>query len=139
MSKKKKQKNNQPLENRIVKCVYFKHNFFKKGKATMFPLCVCAWMVNCFSHVRLFETIWTVAHQAPLSMGENTRVGCHALLQGILVTQKSNPNLCLLCLLNWQAGSLPLVPPGKSHSLFLRQEVKIRLMIMYFMHQNFCQ
>ena len=33
-------------------------------------------------------------------------MGCHALLQGIFPTQGSNP--CLLHLLNWQAGSLPL-------------------------------
>ena len=25
-------------------------------------------MLNCFSHVRLFATLWNVAHQAPLSM-----------------------------------------------------------------------
>ena len=34
-----------------------------------------------------------------------------ALFQGIFPTQESN--LCLLHLLHWQAGSLPLVPPGK--------------------------
>ena len=26
-------------------------------------------MLNCFSHVQLFETPWTVAHLAPLPMG----------------------------------------------------------------------
>ena len=26
-------------------------------------------MLSCFSHVRLFATAWTVAHQVPLSMG----------------------------------------------------------------------
>ena len=26
-------------------------------------------MLSCFSHIRLFVTLWTVAHQAPLSMG----------------------------------------------------------------------
>ena len=26
-------------------------------------------MLSCFSHVRLFAILWTVAHQAPLSMG----------------------------------------------------------------------
>ena len=26
-------------------------------------------MLNCFSHVQLYATLWTVAHQAPLSMG----------------------------------------------------------------------
>ena len=29
----------------------------------------CACMLSCFSHVRLFATPWTVACQAPLSMG----------------------------------------------------------------------
>ena len=57
---------------------------------------------------------WTITRQAPLSMGfpsKNTRVGCHVLLQGFFPTQVSNP--LLLCLLHWQAGSLPLVLPGK--------------------------
>ena len=44
------------------------------------------------------------------SLGENTVEGCHALLQGIFPTQRSNPHL--LYLLHWQ-GSLPLVLPGK--------------------------
>ena len=30
-------------------------------------MCVC--MLSYFSCVRLFATLWTVAHQAPLSMG----------------------------------------------------------------------
>ena len=41
------------------------------------------------------------------SLGKITGVGCHALLQRIFLTQGSNPPL--LCLLYWQAGSLPLV------------------------------
>ena len=40
-------------------------------------------LLSCSSHVRLFAAQWTVAHQAPLSPGRNTGVGCHALLQGI--------------------------------------------------------
>ena len=51
------------------------------------------------------------------SPGKNTRVGHHALLHGIFLTQGSN--WCLLCLLNWQAGSLPLVPPGKLSTMLL--------------------
>ena len=42
--------------------------------------------------------------------GKNTRMGCHALLQGIFPTQGSNSNL--LCLMYWQADSLTLAPPG---------------------------
>ena len=48
------------------------------------------------------------------SPGKNTGVGCLAFLQGIFPThprKRSNPRL--LCLLNKQAGSLPLVPSGK--------------------------
>ena len=45
------------------------------------------------------------------SPGKITGAGCHFLLQGILLTQGSNSGL--LCLLHWQADSLPLVPPGK--------------------------
>ena len=45
------------------------------------------------------------------SPGENTGVGCHTLLQGIFLTQESNPSL--LHLLHWQADYLPLAPPGK--------------------------
>ena len=39
--------------------------------------------------------------------GKNTGEGCHFLLQGIFPTRG------LLCLLHWQAGSLPLAPPEK--------------------------
>ena len=67
-----------------------------------------------FSRVQLFVTIWAVAHEAPLfwdSAGKNIEVGCHALLQGIFLTQGLNPRL--LHLLHWQVDSLPLVPPGQ--------------------------
>ena len=46
------------------------------------------------------------------SPGKNTGVGSHSLLQGIFPTQGLNPHR--LCLLHWQAGSLPLAPPGMS-------------------------
>ena len=45
------------------------------------------------------------------SLSKNTGVGCHFLLQGIFLTQGSNP--CLLCFLHWQVGSLPPEPPRK--------------------------
>ena len=48
------------------------------------------------------------------SPAKNTRVGGHALFQGIFLTQGSN--LHLLCLLCRQAGSLPLAPPGNPHT-----------------------
>ena len=30
---------------------------------------VCVWVLSQFSRVRLFETLWAVAHQTPLFMG----------------------------------------------------------------------
>ena len=35
----------------------------------MWLLTVCVYVFNHFCHVWLFETPWTIAHQAPLSMG----------------------------------------------------------------------
>ena len=64
--------------------------------------CVCARVfvymqaLSLFSCVQLLATLWTAAHQAPLSRnspGKNTGVGCHVLLQGIFPTQGSNPHL----------------------------------------------
>ena len=63
---------------------------------------VCVWVclrmltAQLLSRVRCFATPWTVAPQAPLSWdspGRNTGVGCHALLQGIFLTQGSHPCL----------------------------------------------
>ena len=46
------------------------------------------------------------------SPGKNTGMCCQALLQGMFLTQRSNP--CFLCPRHWQACSSPLVLPGKS-------------------------
>ena len=47
------------------------------------------------------------------SPGKKTGVGCHALLQGIFLTQWQNPRL--LCLLNWQAGSFTTSATWEAH------------------------
>ena len=81
-------------------------------------------MLSHFSHARLFAVLWTIAHQAPLSMdspGKNTGVGCHAVLHGIFLTQGSNPRL--FCLLPWEAGSLSLEPPGKPRDERMRWQM----------------
>ena len=86
------------------------------GKVVYKFLCAC--MLSRFSHIWLF-LILCDAVDCSLpgfsargdSLGKNTGVGCQALLQEIFLTQGLNP--CLLCLLHWRAGSLPLVQPGK--------------------------
>ena len=47
------------------------------------------------------------------SPGKNTEVGCHFFLQRIFPTQGLN-----LCLLHWQAGSLPLSHLGSPSSRY---------------------
>ena len=83
--------------------------------------------VHTFSRVRLFETLWTAAHQAPHpwdSPGKNIGVGCHFLLQGIFLTQGLNPHLFRLP--HWQASSLPVSHQGgpkynsKQRKIFIR-------------------
>ena len=74
-----------------------------------------ACVLSCFSCVRLFVTLWT----------EPSRLPVHGILQArilgwvaIASSRGSSPpvrgsNQSLLCLLHWQAGSLPLVPSEK--------------------------
>ena len=68
-------------------------------------------MPSHFSHVRLFAAPWTVACQVPLSMEFSRQEhwsGCLFPLQGILLTQGSNPHL--LCLLHWKLILYHCVP-----------------------------
>ena len=68
------------------------------------------WSLCCFFYTSIFgdggslvtkscltlATPWTATCQAPVSMGfssKSTGVGCHFLLQGIFLTQESNPGL----------------------------------------------
>ena len=62
--------------------------------------------VQSLSHVRLFETPWTAARQAPLPMEflrQEYGSGLPFPPPGIFLTQISN-----LHLLHWQVGFLPL-------------------------------
>ena len=68
------------------------------------------------SHVQLLVTLWTVARQAPLSMGFSRQDYWNGLPcppPGDL-PKPGIERASLISSLHWQAGSLPLVPPGKS-------------------------
>ena len=71
-----------------------------------------SWMdvftLNLFCHVGLCATLWSVAFQAPLSMGfsrQDTGVGC----QETFPVREWNQHC--FHLRHWQAGSFPLAPP----------------------------
>ena len=73
---------------------------------------MCA-VLSCFSRVWLFATLWTVAHQAPLSMGfsrEEYWSGLPCPPPGDLLDLGIEPKSLLLHL---QMGYLLLIPSGK--------------------------
>ena len=62
-------------------------------------------------------TLWTIAHQAPLSVvspSKNTGMGCHFPLQRIFLTQGLNPHLQ-----HWQADSFPLSHMGNQFDVHI--------------------
>ena len=72
-------------------------------------------LLSHFSHVRLFETLWTIAHQAPLSMEFSRWEYWSGLLVPIFLTQGSNLHFlklvqCRWILKNpfWVTGEFPL-------------------------------
>ena len=83
---------------------------------------VRTWVLNRFSRVQLCVIPWIVAHQAPLSMGFSRQEYWsglpwsppgHLPYPGIeLASLSSN--------VYWQAGSLPLAPPGKPSITFVQ-------------------
>ena len=79
-------------------------------------------MLSCFSRVWLCVTPWTVAHQAPLSMGFSRQEYWSRLPfplpedlpdPGIEPTSLTSPTFA--------GGSLPLVPPGKTLQIYNRE------------------
>ena len=81
-------------------------------------MCVCVY-VCVHMYAKLLQLCTTLCDPVDCSstdsfiqgIFQNTGVGCHALLQGIFPTQ--GLNTCLLHLLQWEAGCLPLAPLGK--------------------------
>ena len=67
-------------------------------------VCMCACMLSHFSCVLLFETLRTIASKVHCpwdSSGKNTGGGCHALLQGMFLTQGWNSRLLNLLYCRW--------------------------------------
>ena len=65
-------------------------------------------VLSHFSRVRPFATLWNVTRQVPLSMGFSRQEYWSGLPCPPPRNLPDPGNLCLLCLLHWQAGSLPL-------------------------------
>ena len=113
------------IPNKMAKEVSFLHNNSMSSNDQSIShikmqvcVCVCVCARACaractksLSHVPLFATLWTVAHQSPLSMGFSRQEywsGLPWTPSGDL--SYSGTNLHFFCLLHWQMGSLPLTP-----------------------------
>ena len=99
---------------------------FNRVDITIASLTSCWWLG--IGHAQSIVSVCSVTQSSPAlsqrhglqparllcpwdSPGKNAGLGYRALLQGIFPIRGSNP--CLRHLLHWQAGSLPLAPPGK--------------------------
>ena len=82
-------------------------------------LCLCAWVLSCFSHVWLFVTLWSVARQDPLFMGFSRQEYWSRLLW-LPPGDLSNPGIKSMTYEApaLQADSLPLSHQG-SPTLFI--------------------
>ena len=89
-------------------------------------VCVCVCVHVCI-HAKLLQFCLTFCDPVDCTLPGSS---LHGILQarilewvamlsskGVLPTQESNPFLS--CLLYWQAGSLPLAPPGKPIYMFV--------------------
>ena len=80
-------------------------------KILLIHLAMHACMLSCFNCDQLFATLWTVAHQTPLSMGFSRQEywsGLPCCPPGDLPDPGIEPRSSAL-----QADSLPSEPPGK--------------------------
>ena len=66
----------------------------KSGLASTECICICVCMLSCFSHVRLFATLWTIACQVPLSSGFCSQEYQSGMLVRMAAIKKSINNKC---------------------------------------------
>ena len=87
--------------------------FVSKVMSLLFNM-LSRFVIACL-HAQSCQTLcdpWTVASQAPLSM-EFSRQDYWSGLPFLTPGNFPDPGIKPMSLLHWQAGSLPLVPPGK--------------------------
>ena len=61
------------------RCLVQNQKVRREFERAFFSLLFCGCLLSCFSHIWLFATLWTVAHQAPLSKGFSRQAYCNGL------------------------------------------------------------
>ena len=90
-------------------------------------------VLSCYSHVWLFATPWTVAHQAPLSMGVSRQEYWSGLPRpspGNLLTQGPNPSLmrflrCRQILYHWATRAVLIKLRGNQKASLRKMAFKL--------------
>ena len=93
------------------------HNYIgrlRSGAASHPRMCACVRYVA--SVVSDSVTPWTLAHQAPLSVGFSRQGYWSGLPRSSGDRPEPRMNPHLFCLVHWQASSSPLAPHGKPHT-----------------------
>ena len=85
----------------LLLTIKFLNNKRSDSEVKMLVALSCPTLCDLMDEPTRFLSPWN-------SPGKSTGVVCHILLQGIFLTQGSNPGL-----LNWQTDSLLSEPPGK--------------------------
>ena len=101
--------------------VYCKHPITLSNLNLQHKECLCVWSCCC---VRLFATVWTIAHQAPLSMGFSRQEywsGLPFASPGDIPNPGIEPRSPAL-----QADALSSEPPGKPCRQYCLQIEKAR-------------
>ena len=78
-----------------------------------FKCLAASYRINRFSRVQPCATLWTVACQAPLSVGFSILEWAAMPFSRVSSPPRDPTHLSYISLLHWQEGSLPLAPPGK--------------------------
>ena len=81
------------------------------GSQNLNPVAFRNLMLSRFSRVLLCVTLWTVAHQAPLSMGFSRQEYQWIAMPSSWESSQPRDRTRVSHLLQWQADPLPLVPP----------------------------
>ena len=86
-----------------------------------------ACLLSCFSHFRLSAIPWTIACQAPWRVHGILQV---RILKWVAMPSSRGPSrprdtVRLFRLLHWQAGSIPLAPPGSERRHFIKSPYRL--------------
>ena len=77
--------------------------------------CFCCLVAKLCLTLLWSHELWSAKLLCPWDfLGKNTAMGCHFLLQGIFLTQGSNPHL-----LHWQVDYFTTEPPGKHEEIYI--------------------